>query len=159
MDKRRPKPKSMVQYDPNNYYSQLGISPLMPTDEIKALITEQQMDARRGRRKQTIQQFGSADDTFVRLQQILDAIGSAKKREQYDYDNPHNRVLTVQPDPYDQWLDTQNQAELATAVLIEVLGNDCWLPHPGSLPLWILTKLDSELAAFLSAYVHASVSL
>ncbi|WP_210489349.1 hypothetical protein [Rufibacter aurantiacus] len=142
----------MVQYDPDNFYSQLGISPLMPTDEIKAFITSKQMEARKNRRGQTNKKLNSADDIFIRLQKILDAIGSSKKREKYDYENPQNQVLTVQPSPYDNWLDRKNQIELVTALLVEVLGNNCWLPHPDSLSLWMPTGIDSDLETYLTHY-------
>ncbi|MBK8920281.1 MAG: hypothetical protein IPM81_02050 [Saprospirales bacterium] len=111
------------------------------------------MRAKEARRGKAAQKFGSADDAFIGLQKLLDAIGNATKREQYDYDNPHNQVLTVQPSPYDKWLDPKKQCDLVSAFLIEALGQDCWLPHPDSLPLWLPTGLDPELEAFLSTYI------
>lgn len=152
MDKQRPKPAAMVQYDSNNFYSQLGISPLMPTDEIKSLITTEQMRAKGAKRGQSAQKFGSAEEDFIVLQKLLDTIGNAKKREQYDYDNPQNQVLTVQPSPYDKWLDPKKQCDLVSAFLVEVLGQECWLPHPDSLPLWLPTNLDPETEAFLVTF-------
>jgi hypothetical protein len=133
MDKKRPKPKSMVLYDTNNYYSQLGISPLTPTEEIIAMVNTRQMEARH---QKNVSDGESGDSEFIRLQRILDAIGSAKKRETYDYNNPHNLVLTVQPDPYDKWLDSQYQANLLTAILFEITDGKHEMPHPDSAFLW-----------------------
>jgi hypothetical protein len=149
---RRPKPYTFVQYDPNNYYAQLGVSPLTSTQEIGEIITRKRNEALRSRGSQTQQKFGESDEAAIKFQEIDKAIGSPKKRELYDRLHPQNELLTVQPGFYDRWFDPQYRIELISAWLLEELGPERFLPTPECLHLWAPHGVDPELLAFLAQF-------
>jgi hypothetical protein len=149
----RPRSKTMVRLDLYNAYARLGVSPLLPTDEIKEVINRKRKEVMRKRRTRGDQQFGEEDAEMTRLQAIEDEIGSPKARAQYDRLNPQNVLLTVQPSPGDIWLDAKHRANLVTAWLVEELGRESVLPSPESLALWAPKGLDPDLVDFLGAFV------
>jgi hypothetical protein len=148
----RPRPKTMVRLDVYNAYARLGVSPLMPTEEIKEVINRKRKDVMRRRRTRGEQQFGEEEAEMTRLQAIEDEIGTPKARARYDWLNPQNALLTVQPGPADLGLDPKHRLGLATAWLVEELGRERALPSPESLALWAPRGLDPELVAFLAAF-------
>src|SRR5271170_6114691 len=95
----RPRSKTMVRLDLYNAYARLGVSPLLPADEIKEVINRKRRDVMRQRRTRGEQQFGEEEDEMTRLQAIENEIGSPKARAQYDRLNPQNELLTIQPSP------------------------------------------------------------
>jgi hypothetical protein len=148
----RPRAKTMVGLDLQNAYARLGISPLLATDEIKELINRKRKDVMRRRRTRAQQQFGEEEAEMTRLQAIEDEIGTPKSRIRYDRLNPQNAILTIQPAPQDVAFDSKHRACLATAWLIEELGNATSLPSPESLSLWVSQGLGPDLTAYLSAF-------
>jgi hypothetical protein len=148
----RPRAKTMVQLDPDNAYARLGVSPLLPTAEIKEVINRERKEEMRRRRTRGEQRFGEEEAEMTRLQAIEDEIGTPRARARYDRLNPQNVLLTVQPGPGDSCLDPANRAGLATAWLVEELGREGPLPSPESLALWAPRGLDPELVAFLAAF-------
>jgi hypothetical protein len=142
----------MVGLDVDNAYARLGVSPLLPTDEIKEAINRKRKELSRRRRTRADQQFGEEDAEMARLQAIEDEIGTPKARAQYDRLNPQNALLTIQPAPGDLSLDTRYRSGLATAWLVEVLGRDSLLPSAHALALWAPYGLDDEVIAFLTAF-------
>jgi hypothetical protein len=153
---KRPKPRSFVQYDPNNYYAILGISPLTNTREIKAIITRKQMDINRQLRQCAHVQEKSKKEKLIKdfdnLQKISEAFDSERKREEYDRLNPQNALLTVQPSDNHDWLDRSSRLNFVSAWLVEELGSEKFLPTPGSFHLWCPGGLDTELIDFLSQH-------
>ncbi len=149
---KRPKPHSFVQYDPENYYAKLGISPLTPTREIKKIITRKQNDAKKRRRLRAGGKFSEEDHEFNELQRIMESFASSKKREEYDRLNPQSELLTVQWNEYDDWFDKNSQVDFVSAWLIEELGQEKFLPTPGALQLWCPGGLDVELLDFLAQF-------
>jgi hypothetical protein len=149
---RRPKPYTFIQYDPNNYYAQLGVSPLTSTQEIGELITRKRNEALRVRGSQVQQKFGESDEAAIKFQEIDKAVGSPKKRELYDRLNPQNELLTVQPGFYDRWFNPHYRMELISAWLLEELGSERFLPSPECLPLWAPNGIDPELLTFLAQF-------
>jgi hypothetical protein len=149
---KRPNPSAFVQYDPRNYYSRLGISPLTPTQEIKAAITRKQNEARKRRRFQGEQKFSEADFEFVELQKIAESFASPKKREEYDRLNPQNALLTVQSSDYDNWFESSSRINLVSAWLVEELGQEKFIPTPESLHIWCPKGPDTELLDFLAQH-------
>ena len=87
----------MVRIDLENAYARLGVSPLMPTDEIKEIINRRRKDLMRLRRTRGEQRFGEEEAEMTRLQAIEDEIGTPKARGRYDRLNPQNALLTIQP--------------------------------------------------------------
>jgi len=148
----RPRAKTMVQLDPDNAYARLGVSPLLPTPEIKEVINRERKDVMRRRRTRGEQRFGEEEAEMTRLQSIEEEIGTPKARVRYDQLNPQNVLLTVQPGPGDACLDPANRAGLATAWLVEELGREGPLPSPESLALWAPRGLAPELVDFLAAF-------
>ena len=148
----RPRARTMVQLDPDNAYARLGVSPLLPTAEIKEVINRKRKEVNRRRRTRADQHFGEEDAEMTRLQAIEDEIGTPKARARYDRLNPQNALLTVQPGPGDSLLDPGSRAGLATAWLIEELGREAPLPTAESLALWAPGGLDPELVAFLAPF-------
>jgi hypothetical protein len=145
----------MVGLDLHNAYARLGVSPLLATDEIKELINRKRKEVMRRRRTRGEQQFGEEEAEMTRLQAIEDEIGTPKSRTRYDRLNPQNAILTIQPAPHDVTLDSKHRACLATAWLIEELGNSASLPSPESLSLWASRGLDPDLTLYLSAFAPA----
>jgi hypothetical protein len=148
----RPRPRTMVRLDLQNAYARLGVSPLMPTEEIKEVINRKRKEVMRKRRTRGEQQFGAEEAEMTRLQAIQDEIGSPRARAQYDRLNPQNALLTIQPSPGDVGLDPRFRAALATAWLVEELGRESPLPSPESLALWAPRGLDPDLVAFLARF-------
>jgi hypothetical protein len=148
----RPRARTMVQLDPDNAYARLGVSPLLPTAEIKEVINRERKEVMRRRRTRGEQRFGPEEAEMTRLQAIEDEIGTPKARARYDRLNPQNVLLTVHPGPDDSCLDPANRAGLATAWLMEELGREGMLPTAESLALWAPGGLDPDLAAFLAAF-------
>jgi hypothetical protein len=142
----------MVRLDLENAYARLGVSPLMPTEEIKEVINRKRKEVMRKRRTRGEQQFGAEEAEMTRLQAIEDEIGSPKARARYDRLNPQNALLTIQPSPGDVGLDPRFRAALATAWLVEELGRESPLPSPESLALWAPRGLDPDLVAFLARF-------
>ena len=142
----------MIQLDPDNAYARLGVSPLLPTAEIKEVINRKRKEVSRRRRGRADQQFGEEDAEMTHLQAIEDEIGTPRARARYDRLNPQNALLTVQPGPGDSLLDPGSRAGLATAWLVEQLGRESPLPTAESLALWAPRGLDPELVAFLAAF-------
>lgn len=132
----RPRPKARVVIDPHNAYARLGVSPLMATSEIKALILKKRADVQKCRRGQSRSSFDLNDAEMARLQAIEDEIGVAKKRAAYDAANPHNTLLTVQPPPGDRILGGSAHLDVVTSWLREVLGPHARLLSPASIPHW-----------------------
>ena len=132
----RPRAKTMVQLDSDNAYARLGVSPLLPTTEIKEVINRKRKEVMRRRRTRGEQRFGEEEAEMTRLQAIEDEIGTPKARARYDRLNPQNALLTVQPGPSDSILDPASRAGLATAWLVEELGRESSLPTAESLALW-----------------------
>ncbi len=95
----RPRAKTMVRLDLYNAYARLGVSPLLPTDEIKEVINRKRKEVMRRRRTRGEQQFGEEEAEMTRLQAIEDEIGTPKARARYDRLNPQNALLTIQPGP------------------------------------------------------------
>ena len=91
----------MVRLDLHNAYARLGVSPLLPTDEIKEVINRKRKEVMRRRRTRGEQQFGEEEAEMTRLQAIEDEIGTPKARARYDRLNPQNALLTIQPGPGD----------------------------------------------------------
>ena len=148
----RPRARTMVQLDPDNAYARLGVSPLLPTAEIKEVINRKRKEVMRRRRTRGEQRFGEEEAEMTRLQAIEDEIGTPKARARYDRLSPQNALLTVQPGPGDSLLDPSARAGLATAWLVEELGRESPLPTAESLALWAPRGLDPELVAFLAAF-------
>jgi hypothetical protein len=148
----RPRAKTMVQLDPDNAYARLGVSPLLPTAEIKEVINRERKEIMRRRRTRGEQRFGEEEAEMTRLQAIEDEIGTPRARARYDRLNPQNVLLTVQPGSGDACLDPANRAGLATAWLLDELGREGPLPSPESLALWAPKGLEPELVAFLAAF-------
>jgi hypothetical protein len=146
----------MVGLDLHNAYARLGVSPLLPTDEIKEVINRKRKEVMRRRRTRGEQQFGEEEAEMTRLQAIEDEIGTPRARARYDRLNPQNALLTIQPAPCDLGLDPKHRVGLATAWLVEALGRASSLPSPESLSLWAFQGLDPDLIAFLSAFVGAN---
>lgn len=149
---KRPKPHAFVQYDPNNYYAILGVSPLTSTQEIKNQINRMRKVALEKRRGIVDQKFSDVDEEVIKLQEIEQAIGSPQKRETYDRLNPQNELLTVQPGIYDRWFDPRYRIDLVSAWLLEELGQEQFLPSPESVHLWAPQGIDPELLAFLTQF-------
>jgi hypothetical protein len=152
IDGARPRAKTMVQLDPDNAYARLGVSPLLPTAEIKEVINRERKEVIRRRRTRGEQQFGEEEAEMTRLQAIEDEIGTPKARARHDRLNPQNVLLTVQPGPGDSCLDPAKRAGLATAWLVEQLGREGAPPTVESLALWAPGGLAPELADFLAAF-------
>jgi hypothetical protein len=151
----RPRAKTLVRLDLHNAYARLGASPLLPTDEIKELINRKRKEVMRRRRSRTEQQFGEEEAEMTRLQAIEDEIGTPKSRARYDRLNPQNALLTIQPGPHDDALDSKHRARLATAWLVEQFGRAGALPSPESLTLWSSQGIDPDLVAYLNAFTRA----
>lgn len=151
----RPRAKTMVQLDPDNAYARLGVSPLLPTAEIKEIINRKRKEVMRRRRTRGEQMFGEEEAEMTRLQAIEDEIGTPKARARYDRLNPQNALLTVQPGPDDAILDPGSRGGLATAWIVEELGREGSLPTPESLAFWAPRGLDPDLVAFLAAFATA----
>ena len=151
----RPRSRTMVGLDLHNAYARLGVSPLLPTDEIKEVINRKRKEVMRRRRTRGEQQFGEEEAEMTRLQAIEDEIGTPRARARYDRLNPQNALLTIQPAPRDLGLDPKHRVGLATAWLIEALGRASPLPSPESLSLWAFQGLAPDLVAFLSAFAAA----
>ncbi len=151
-DSKRPRPKAPVQLDTNNAYARLGASPLMSTDEIKALVQRKRKELMRKRRTRGQQQFGEEEAEITSLQEIEDLIGSPKARARYDEMNPRNELLTIQPSPGDRWLDPKHRSGLVSAWLVEELGESALLPSPDCLQFWAPSGIGDDLAAFLAAF-------
>ena len=92
----RPRAKTMVRLDLYNAYARLGVSPLLPTDEIKEVINRKRKEVMRQRRTRGEQQFGEEEAEMTRLQAIEDEIGTPNPAR-YDRLNPQNALLTIQP--------------------------------------------------------------
>jgi hypothetical protein len=152
----RPRAKTMVRLDLYNAYARLGVSPLLPTDEIKEVINRKRKEVMRQRRTRGEQQFGKEDAEMTRLQAIEDEIGTPRSRARYDRLNPQNALLTIQPGRHDICLESKDRAGLATAWVIEQLGRESSLPSPESLALWAPQGLDPDLLAFLTAFTAAN---
>jgi hypothetical protein len=148
---RRPRAKTLVSLDLYNAYARLGVSPLLPTDEIKEVINRKRKELVRRRRGRADQQFGEEEAEMTRLQAIEDEIGTPKARAQYDRLNPQNALLTIQPAPGDANLDARYRWGLATAWVVEQLGRETSLPSAEALPLWAPHGLDPEVVEFLAA--------
>jgi hypothetical protein len=152
----RPRCRTLVHLDLYNAYARLGVSPLMSTEEIKAVVQRKRKELMRRRRTRGQQQFGEEEAEITALQAIEDEIGTPRARAQYDQAHPQNELLTVQPSPHDRWLDPKHRAGLVSDWLVEELGRDCLLPSPESLSLWAPRELPPELAAFLAAFTGAA---
>jgi hypothetical protein len=151
-ESKRPKSKSLVRLDLYNAYARLGASPLLSTEEIKALVQRKRKELMRKRRTRGQQQFGEEEAEITELQEIENEIGTPKARACYDRENPQNELLTIQPSPHDRWLDPKHRARLVTAWLVEELGRDALLPSPDCLPLWAPGGIDDDLAVFLAEF-------
>jgi hypothetical protein len=151
-DSRRPKSKSLVRLDLYNAYARLGASPLMSTEEIKALVLRKRKELMRKRRTKGQQQFGEEEAEITALQEIEDEIGTPKARARYDRENPQNELLTIQPSPNDRGLDPRHRTGLVTAWLVEELGREAALPSADSLALWAPGGIDDDLNAFLIGF-------
>jgi hypothetical protein len=156
-ESKRPKANTLVQFDSNNYYSQLGISPLTPTNEIKSLIVRKQNEVKNSRRYQAEQKFGFIEDEFIKLQKIDEALCSDKKREIYDRMNPQNELLTIQLNSIDIWFDHHYQADFVTTWLLEEFGQSSFLPSASSVALWTPSGIDSELIKLLETYQKENI--
>ncbi len=109
MDLRRPKPETFVQYDPNNYYAQLGLSPLDSTRKIKAEITRRQMEAKKRPARKVF--FSAKGRMAAQLKFLTEPVwaqdGKDKEREVLradvvDLDKRENAMLEQYcPDAYD----------------------------------------------------------
>jgi hypothetical protein len=152
----RPRAKTMVRLDLYNAYARLGVSPLLPTDEIKEVINRKRKEVMRQRRTRGEQQFGEEEAEMTRLQAIEDEIGTPKARARYDRLNPQNALLTIQPGLHDVCLDSKHRAGLATAWVVEQLGHASSLPSPESIALWASQGLDTDLVAFLTSFAAAN---
>ena len=148
----RPRAKTMVRLDLHNAYARLGVSPLMPTEEIKEVINRRRKEVMRRRRTRGEQRFGEEGGEMTRLQAIENEIGTPKARARYDRLNPQNALLTIQPSPGDVGLDPKHRAGLATAWLVEALGRDAALPSPESLASSAARGLGPDLVAFLASF-------
>jgi hypothetical protein len=149
---KRPNPCGFVQYDPNNYYAKLGISPLTPIKEIKTIIMRKQMEIKNQLHRGSQQTSKKTEliNQFDKLQKIAESFASPKKREEYDRLNPQSELLTVQSGDYDDWFERSSRLDLVSAWLVKELGREKFLPTPESLPLWCPMGLDPELLDFLS---------
>ena len=132
-------------------YARLGVSPHLPTEEIKEVINRKRRESMRRRRARADQQFGEEEAEMTRLQAIEDEIGTPRARVRYDRLNPQNALLTVQPAPADARLEAGYRAGLVTAWLIEQLGRDHPLPSAEALFLWAPLGIDSEVRSLLSS--------
>ncbi len=150
----RPKPHTFVQHDPNNYYAKLGISPLTPIKEIKAIIISKQMEVKKQLHRcvQKKSKKTALIKKFDKLEKIAKSFASDKKREEYDRLNPQNVLLTVQLSDTHDWLDQSSRINFVSAWLVEELGREKFLPTPESLQLWCPGGLDTELFDFLEQY-------
>jgi hypothetical protein len=142
----------MVGLDLHNSYARLGVSPLLPTEEIKEVINRKRKELMRRRRTRADQQFGEEEAEMTFLQAIENEIGTAKARAQYDRLNPQNILLTIQPAPADASLDPRYRAGLVTAWLVEELGRESPLPSAEALSLWAPHGLDPEVLELLGAF-------
>jgi hypothetical protein len=151
---KRPKPRDFVQYDPNNYYAKLGISPLTPIKEIKAIIIRKQMEIKNQLHRSSQQKSKKTKyiKEFDKWQKIGESFASPKKREEYDRLNPQSELLTVQLSDYDDWFERSSRLDLVSAWLVKELGQEKFLPTPGSLQLWCPMGLDPELLDFLAQF-------
>jgi hypothetical protein len=148
----RPRARAMVRLDLSNAYARLGVSPLMSTEEIKAVVDRKRKELMRQRRDRAQQEFGKEEAEITELQAIEAEIGSPRARTRYDQANPQNELLTVQPSPHDRWLDPAHRANLISAWLMEELGRDAILPSPESLCFWAPKGIDPELADLLARF-------
>ncbi|MBV8608866.1 MAG: hypothetical protein JO034_15580 [Singulisphaera sp.] len=144
---RRPRASSMVGIDPNNPYAQLGVSPLESTETIRRVGNERIKELRRQLKSRSTQTFSEVEAEIVRIQGILDAIATPRRRIEYDQSNPQNVLLTVQASPHDRWLNPRHRTGLVTAWLREQLGPDALLPSPESLRLGAPAGLAPEVVA------------
>ncbi len=149
---KRPKPNMLIQYDPNNFYAKLGVSPQASIRDIKSIITKKQNEAKNKKRYEEAGKYGKAEDEFIEWQKIAKAFASPKKREEYDLLNPQSELLTVQASEYDDWLDRFSRIDLVSAWLVEYLGQEKFLPTPDSLHLWCPCGIDTELLSFLEQF-------
>jgi hypothetical protein len=148
----RPRAKTMVGLDVHNAYARLGVSPLLPTDEIKEIINRKRKELVRRRRTRADQQFGAEEAEMTSLQAIEDEIGTPKARARYDRVNPQNLLLTVQPAPGDAGLDPGYRSGLVTAWLVEELGRESRIPSAEALSLWAPHGLGPEIIEFLAGF-------
>ncbi len=148
----RPRAKTMVGLDLHNAYARLGVSPLLPTEEIKEVINRKRKELMRRRRTRADQQFGEEEAEMTLLQAIEDEIGTPKARARYDRLNPQNVLLTIQPAPADASLDPRYRAGLITAWLVEELGRESRIPSAEALSLWAPHGLDPEIVELLGAF-------
>jgi hypothetical protein len=130
----RPRAKTMVRLDLYNAYARLGVSPLLPTDEIKEVINRKRKEVMRQRRTRGEQQFGKEDAEMTRLQAIEDEIGTPRSRARYDRLNPQNALLTIQPGRHDICLQSKDRAGLATAWVAPVSREPGTLGAAGARP-------------------------
>lgn len=154
----RPRARTLVQLDLDNAYAQLGVSPLARTAEIKQLLNERRRKATSARRSRTIQEYGEVEDEVERLDRLAREIGKARKRARYDEAHPQNRLLTVQPDPRNRWVDRRVRADLITAWLVEELGAETLLPTPDSMALWAPRGVDDRIHDFLTRFAPHPVA-
>jgi hypothetical protein len=78
---RRPRAAVMVGIDPNNPYSQLGVSPLESTETIRRIGNERIRELRRHLKSRTTQAFSEVEAEIVRIQAILETIASPRHRQ------------------------------------------------------------------------------
>jgi hypothetical protein len=145
--------------DPNNAYARLGVSPLLSTDEVRALIAQKRGKVVGARRGIAAQGFGAAEAEMTRLQEIEAEIGTPRARLAYDQAHPQNELLTVQSGPDDRRFELRQRADLVSAWLAEGLrlGHDGSLfPSPECRALWSLSGIDDALAGVLSRFVRAA---
>ena len=126
----------MVRLDLDNAYARLGVSPLLPTDEIKEVINRKRKDVMRKRRTRGDQQFGEEEAEMTRLAGDRGRDRLAQGPAQYDRLNPQNALLTVQP---------ARATSGSTPSTVPAWSRPGWsrssaarasLPSPESLALW-----------------------
>ena len=153
MNKKRPRPQTLIQYEAQNFYAVLGVSPLASAKEIKGVITKKQNEA--NNRRNITQDKATKEANFIKLQKIAKKIGSEEDKQQYDRAYPHNELLTVQLGENEIWMNKMVQVNFVSTWLLDVLDEEVFLPTPTAIPLWIPKGIDAELLAFLAKFKHS----
>lgn len=148
---RRPTPRTMVSYDPNNLYTRLGVSPLASTEEIKAIATKRRFEVK-DKRDQSAQNKRTNEE-IMKWDNIADKIGAENQRREYDNQHPQNVILTIQPGEEAKIVHSLDRLCLITVWLLETLGVDTLLPSPNAFPLWVPNPIDERLLQRLKTFI------
>jgi hypothetical protein len=151
-----PRSKTMLGFSRENAYAQLGVSPLVPSEEISARISTLLAEARRRVRAKASKSANDTDEQeILRLQKIDEEIGDPKRRKAYDEKYPQNLLLTVQPSPAEEVWRRHRRAGLISRWVYESVGEASFVPTPTCARLWAPSGVDRAILDFLAGFQHS----